>query len=113
MAIIYLGAADKTAAVNGMPVLLGTIVATTTKNNHDTAVPFNNTGDALKSKPVLLQSDAACYVAFGSTNAVTATTSNVKLAADEKVTFVMDPSYGWIACVAVSGTANLRVSELL
>lgn len=98
--------------VNGTPRYLGTIAANTTTNNHDTASPFNNTGMALKGKVLLLQSDAACHVACGTTNAVTVTTSNgVKLAADERVLIHMneDDGYGWIAVV---GAANVKVFEL-
>lgn len=100
------------ARLNGTPVLLGTIVATTTKNNHDTAVAFNNTGDALKGKLLMLQPDAACYIDFGTANTGTATTSAIKLAADERVVVSMTEAHGWVACVSVSGTTNLRVWEL-
>jgi hypothetical protein len=107
-------------ALNGTPRYLGTIVATTTKNNHDTATPFNNTGDALKGKLLLIQTDAACYINFGTTNAITAVSSattgavSVKLNADERVIVRMDPEsgYGWIAALAVSGTANIKVWDL-
>ena len=99
--------------LNGTPVLLGTIVATTTKNNHDTAVPFNNTADALKGKVVMLVPDAACYVTFGTTNAITATTAGVPLQAGERVHVNLAEDYGWIACVSVSGTTNLRIWEML
>jgi len=102
----------------GTPVYLGTIIATTTINNHDTATPFNNTGDALKGKRLVIQTDAACHVAFGTTNAVTASASatgnGYYMAANQSLSLRMDPidEYGWIACVAVSGTANLKVWEL-
>lgn len=95
---------------NGVPVFLGVIVATTTINNHDTVVPFSNTGQALTGKVLLLQPSAACHVGFGTTNAVTVTTANgVKLAADQLVTVAMGSDDGWIACV---GSASLRVWEL-
>jgi hypothetical protein len=100
-------------ALNGSPTHLGTIVATTTKNNHDTASAFNNTGDALKGKLLMLQPDAACYVLAGTTNAATVTTTNgVKLAADERVLIRMRENQGWLACVSVTGTTNCRVWEL-
>jgi hypothetical protein len=98
--------------IDGTPVKLGTIIATTTKNNHDTATPFNNTGDALKGKLLMLQPDAACYVSFGTTNAATAATTDVYLAAYERVLISMAENYGWIACVSVSGTTNLKVWEM-
>lgn len=105
-------------ASNGTPVFLGVIIATTTKNNHDTATPFNNTGDALKGKLLLLQPDTACWVKFGTANTVTAsstaTAGSIYLAARERVIVGMAGGlgYGWIACVAVSGTTNLLVHEL-
>ena len=96
---------------------LGTIVATTTKNNHDTATPFNNSGDALKGKLLMLQPDTACRVNVGTTNAAAAATSGANkgphLAADERVQVDMSGSYGWVACVADSGTTNLDVYELV
>lgn len=111
---------------SGRPSFLGVIVATTTKNNHDTATPFNNTGNALLGKVLILQSDAAFYFNIGTSNAVTAavsaTGSSMLIQASERVTITMDdidPSvdagefYGWIACVAVSGTANVKVWELV
>jgi hypothetical protein len=104
--------ASMAALLNGTPVLLGTVIATTTKNNHDTATPFNNTGDALKGKLLMLQPDAACYINFATTNAGTATTSAIKLAADERVVVSMTEAHGWVACVSASGTTNLRVWEL-
>jgi len=103
------------AALNGTPNYLGVIIATTTKNNHDTAVPFSNTGNALKAKVLLVQPDAACYVYFGSTNAATAVAASngIYLAARERLSFVMGSELGWVACVSVSGTTNLKVWELV
>jgi hypothetical protein len=100
--------------LSGTPVLLGTIVATTTKNNHDTATPFNNTNGGLAGKTLCIQADAACYVAFGTTNAVTATSANFALAAGQSIGLYMSAlhGYGWIACLSASGTANLKVFEL-
>lgn len=98
---------------SGTPVFLGVIVATTTKNNHDTAVPFNNTGDALEGKKLLIQSDADCYLLPGVLNTATVTTSNgVKVFANERVVIGMRQGYKWLAALAVSGTANVRVWEL-
>lgn len=103
-----------TLKLNGTPVLLGTIVATTTKNNNDTATPFNNTGDALKGKTLLIQTDTACYILPGTANTATVTTSNgVKLGADERVILGMADEYGWLAGLAVSGTSNIKVWELI
>ena len=101
-------------ALNGTPVLLGTIVATTTKNNDDTATPFNNTGDALKGKTVVLQSDTACYVKAGTVDTVTVTAATgLLLEANEKYVLSLGSNYGWIAALAVSGTSNVKVFELV
>ena len=105
---------DISSVLNGCPSYLGVIVATTTKNNHDTAAAFNNTGEALKGKVLLLQSDAAFYLYPGTTNAATASTTNgVLVAANERVVMVMGSSYGWVAALSVSGTANVKVWELI
>jgi len=101
------------AATVGSPSLLGTIVATTTKNNYDTATPFNNSGDGLKGKVLLIQPDAACYILPVTSSTGTVTTSNgVKLAADEKVTIHMGQRFPGLACLSVSGTTNCKVWEL-
>lgn len=102
------------ALSQGVPKFLGVIVATTTKNNTDTASAFNSTGEALKGKILLVQSDSACYVLPGTISTTTVTTANgVKLAADERVVITMGSSYGWLAGLAVTGTSNIRVWELI
>lgn len=107
---------DSNMILNGTPVKLGAVVATTTKNNHDTAVPFNNTGNALKGKVLLLHASAACNVNFaGADNTATAsatatdTTYGVPLSANERVTVSIHNDYGWIAVV---GSATVTVWEL-
>jgi hypothetical protein len=97
--------------LNGTPRFLGVIVATTTKNNADTAVPFNATGDQLRGKMLMMQADAACHVYFGPLSTQTATTANgVKLAADQIHYVMMTEDIGFVACV---GAASLRIWELL
>lgn len=98
----------------GTPVFLGVIVATTTKNNNDTSVPFTNAVEAMKGKTLLIQSDAACYILPGILNTATVTTANgVYLAPNDRVCINMGSSYGWLAALAASGTANVRVWELV
>ncbi len=92
--------------------LLGTIVATTTKNNHDTASAFNNTGVGLSDKVLMIHPDAACYINFGTANTVTATSSGIHLAAHEKYFIVAGSTQTHLACLSDSGTTNCKVFEL-
>ena len=96
----------------GCPTRLGVIICTTSKNNHDTATPFNNTGNALKGKLLVVQPDAACYINAVTANNGTAATTDLKLDAGEKFYIQMGEDHGWLACIAVSGTVNLQVYEL-
>lgn len=97
--------------LNGTPHYLGRIVATTTKNNHDTSTPFNDTTVALKGMTLLIQCDAAADILPGIVNTVTTTaTTGVKLAADEKFYIMMENDAGWVAVV---GTANCDFWQLL
>lgn len=103
--------------INGSMTFLGVIIATTTKNNHDTATPFNDTGNGLAGKVLMVQSDVACYIYPGTTNAATATgtvTGNgYYLAANDARTFTMGSLQGWLACVGVAAAAtNLKVWEM-
>ena len=100
--------------INGTPVFLGLIVATTTKNNTDTATPFNTAANGLAGKALLIQSDTECFILPSASSTGTVTTANgVKVGADEKVIIIMGPTYGWLAGLAVTGTSNIRVWELL
>lgn len=100
-------------ALEGDFTLLGTITATTTKNNHDTAVPFNNTGNGLGGKVVMVLADTACYIATGTANTVAVTAANgYPLAAGDARRFTLKSLNGWLACLPVSGTTNLKVWEL-
>lgn len=97
--------------LNGTPHYLGRITATTTKNNHDTAVPFNDTTVALKGMTLLVQCDAAADILPGTVNTATVTTATgVKVAADEKFYIMMENDAGWMAVV---GTANCDFWQLL
>jgi hypothetical protein len=92
--------------LNGTPLLLGTITTTTTKNNHDTAVPFSNTGNALKGMSVLVQCDGAAFLLPGTTNAVTVTAATgVYVEAREKFYMHAFNTYGWIAALSFSGAS--------
>jgi hypothetical protein len=114
--MITKGADDRfLKTLNGTPVYLGTIVSTTTKNNHDTASAFNNTGVALKNMTLLVQSDAAAYIRAGTANSVTVTSANgLLLEANEKYVLKMTGDYSFLAALSVSGsTANIKVFQLI
>jgi len=101
------------AALVGTPRRLGVIVATTTHaNNGTTAVPFNASGDGLAGKLLLIQPDAACYIAVGETNSAEATTTDVRLEANERVLLNMGKTDKFLATEAVTGTVNLQVYEM-
>ncbi len=105
---------DSVTQLSGTPVLLGTITATTTKNNHDTAIPFNDTGTGLAGKLVMFQTDSACYLLCGTSNTAAATAATgILLAANERVIIWLGESYGWTAVLAVSGTSVVKVWELI
>lgn len=97
----------------GTPTYLGVITATTAKNNHTTAVPFNNTGDAMTGKVILVVPTADCYILQGTTNAATVTAANgVPLYAGERVPLALAANEGWLAVLPVGSTVDLKVWEL-
>ena len=113
MAGLRLGLSPVLEALNGSPAFLGVIVATTTKNNHDTAAPFYNTDPTLAGKILLIQPDAAGYILPGTANTSTVTTSNgVYLGPYERVILTMKSTQGYLAAVSASGTMNVKVWEL-
>jgi hypothetical protein len=105
--------------LNGTPIPLGTIVATSTvaANNATTAAPFNYVEDrgALKGKVLMFQSDVDCYFLSGTTAAATVTAANgVRLnTALERVQITLHPTHGWIAFLGATTTATVKVWELL
>lgn len=103
----YLGQKDQVAMLNGSLEWVGTIVATTTKNNADTAVPFT----LLANRSYLLQPDTAGYVATVSSASGTVTAANgLLLEAGEKYRVTMlEGVTSHIAALAVSGTCNVKV----
>lgn len=102
-----------TQTVFGDFTLLGTITATTTKNNHTTAVPFNDTGNALSAKTVTVQCDTACYIRTGAADTLTVTATNgFYLPAHGAATFTLRPENGFVACLPASGTTVLTIWEM-
>ncbi len=104
-------------AAIGTPVTLGVLIATTSVNNATTGTPFNTTaGTGLAGKILLLQPDTACLCKFGADSSVAATTSatgsSFELVAKERVVIWVNQDLGFLACIAVSGTSNVKVWEL-
>lgn len=100
----FLVAADAVAAER----LLGTITATTTKNNSDTAVTFTIPSAAKLS----IQCDVAAYVVVG-TGSSTASTSATGVTVQANALFLTATGNGQnhVAILPVSGTANCKVYE--
>lgn len=117
MTVNYLHPDSIMAMAMGAPVFLGVVAYTASSvNNHDTGAPFNDTGDALKGKVLLIQVSTACSVYFGSSNAAAATTANgIYLNPNERAIVYMSPSsgWGWIAAIRDTASGNLRVWELI
>lgn len=113
---------------SGRPQFLGVLTtgSGTSINNHTTAAPFNNTGNALLGKVLILQSDVAYYLVIGQANTVaavaSATGSSMLIQAGERVTITMDDIdsqvkpgefYGWLAVIPTAAVvANVKVWEL-
>jgi len=96
--------------LNADGTYLGTIIATTVKDQSNTASPFTTVS---QHDVVMVQPDAACYVDTASTAAAgTLTSANgIYLEANEK--YYMRMSKGaYIMCLAVTGTVNLKVRRL-
>lgn len=108
----YLSSKDQVAILNGSPSLAdgGTITATTTKNNSDTAVPFT----MLANRAYLLQPDLAVYVKSGTTSGTTVTAANgLLIEAFEKYVITLLDTETFLAALSVSGaSANLKVMLL-
>ena len=105
---------DSVTKLSGTPVLLGTITATTAKDNADTAVVFNDASPGLAGKLVMLQCDSACYIKCSTAAASAATAANgILLSAYERVVIWLGESYGWVSVLPVSGTSVVKVWELI
>lgn len=104
-----LGTAKLVAVINGSPRYLGTIVATTAKDNSSTASAFTISAGST----ILLQSDTACYVLAGTsadqTQPTVSATNGVYLAALEKYQFILPRATALVQAIAVTGTSNVKV----
>lgn len=91
---------------------IGTIAATTTSaNNTTTATPFRQTYPAtLAGLPLVIQPSAACYVRSGKLASLSAdSTDGTLLEQNGLYDWPMDTEDHVLACVAVSGSVNLKV----
>lgn len=106
---------DSTVLLSGAPVFLGVIDATTTsKTNAQATTAFGANEPYLTGKTLLIQPSAEIYLGVSRTSSGTVTTSNgVKVLADERVVICMDSAYAYLAAITASGTANVRVWELV
>ena len=103
----------------GSPKYLGVIDYTgTSKTNHEATTPFNNTGDALCGKVLLIHSATASHVLPVDTNTGTVTTATgVPVGADAVRILTMPPSNTgltrcWLAVIRNAASGNLSVWEL-
>lgn len=99
----------------GTPTLLGTIDFTAaSKTNASATTPFNNTGDGLAGKCLLLQPTQPVYIVPGTSSATTASsTTAVLIKADERVCFCMHTNYSHLAAIAYSTGGNLFVWNMI
>lgn len=99
----------------GTPVRLGTIdFASSSKTQASATTPFNDSGDGLAGKVLLLQPTQAVYILPGtSSSATAASATSVLLQANERVCFYMHPSYTHLAAIRSASDGNLLIWELL
>lgn len=91
---------------------IGQIVATTTKNNSDTAVPFTiRTTGRVGTIKVVVQCDTAAYVSSSgcADSACAATATDTKVSADYIYDVDLVGTESHVAILAVSGTATCQV----
>lgn len=101
------------SALNGTPVIVGTIVAdaTTAKTNTNTATPFLTTG--MGSKVFLLQGDVAFYVLpTASATGLAAAATSILIAANERYIIALHGDYPYISILSQAGTATVRLFQL-
>lgn len=94
-------------ALNGSPSFLGTVTATTVKDNSNTSSTFTITGGSL----LMVQCDAASYLLTASSAAAATLTSTngVRVEAYEKFYLMLLNKEQWLQALAVTGTINCKV----
>lgn len=103
---------DLFAALQGQPTYLGTIDFTgTSKTNGQATIPFNNTGETLCGKLLLLQPTQGVYIGKSGTSGGTVTAVNgVELDPKERVVWLMPQGVNcYIAALRVTADGNLKV----
>jgi hypothetical protein len=96
----FAGDKETIQRLNGQPAYLGKVTATTTTGTYTTGLRSGMT--------ILVQPSAAVRIAAGST----ATTDDVKLAADEKFVMVLKTGTTTLSVITDSSTSVVRFYEL-
>lgn len=107
--------------LNGYPLYLGTVDATTTaKTNAEATTPFATTGDNLKGKVLMIQNAGAVSVRLHPVSTSTGDVSNTRGAGfgpeiqpGERIYVTMGSTYGYLSVIATSSTANVDFWEMM
>lgn len=106
-----IGAMARAGQSLGAPTVLGVIDFTSSSKTNATATtPFGTGTGELSDKTLLLQSTQDCYILTG-TSPTAASTTSVKIVADERVTLHMG-AHTKLAVIRSSADGNLLVWEL-
>lgn len=107
-------------ALNGYPVYLGTIDATTTaKTNAEATTEFADDGETLKGKTLMIQNAGSVSIRLHPVAASTGDVSNTRGAGfgpeiqpGERIYVTMGTTYGFLSVITTTGTANVDFWEV-
>jgi hypothetical protein len=89
---------------------LGTITASTAKDQSNTAVPFTIEPN---SRILIQPADGACYISLNKVAATAVTSANgLALDASEKLELSTGSRLTYLSCLPFSGTVNVKVFRL-
>jgi hypothetical protein len=108
-------------ALNGYPVYLGTVDATTTsKTNAQASSAFANSGDALRGKVLMIQNAGSVSIRIHPVSSSTGTVANARgtgfgpeIQPGERVYIRMGETYPYLAVIATSSTASVDFWEMI
>lgn len=108
-------------ALNGYPLYLGTVDATTTsKTNAQATTAFAASGDALAGKVLMIQNAGTVSIRLHPVATSTGTVSNTRGAGfgpeiqpGERIDVTMGRTYSFLAIIATSGAANVDFWEMM